>query len=122
MQDFNIKLAYLCILIAHLQVGKIVQEAAGRSNLKNVTLELGGKSPSIVMDDCDLENAVNMSHLGLFLNQGQCCIAGSRIFVQESIYDEFVARSVAQANKIIVGNPFDENTDQGPQVMIVYCC
>ena len=109
MQDFNIKLAYLCILIAHLQVGKIVQEAAGRSNLKNVTLELGGKSPSIVMDDCDLENAVNMSHLGLFL-------------IQESIYDEFVARSVAQANKIIVGNPFDENTDQGPQVMIVYCC
>ena len=81
-----------------------------------MTLELGGKSPSIIFADCDLENAVNMSHIGLFLNQGQCCIAGSRIFVQESIYDEFVARSVAKARERILGNPFDENTDQGPQV------
>ena len=94
----------------------MIQEAAGRSNLKNVTLELGGKSPSIVFADCDMDNAVEMNHVGLFLNQGQCCIAGSRIFVEESIYDEFVAKSVAKAQARVVGDPFDEKTDQGPQV------
>lgn len=99
-----------------IQVGKIIQEAAGRSNLKNVTLELGGKSPSIVFADCDIDNAVEMNHIGLFLNQGQCCIAGSRIFVEEPIYDEFVAKSVAKAKARVVGDPFDQKTDQGPQV------
>jgi aldehyde dehydrogenase (NAD+) len=84
--------------------------------LKNVTLELGGKSPSIVFADCDMDNAVEMNHVGLFLNNGQCCIAGSRIFVEESIYDEFVAKSVAKAQARVVGDPFDEKTDQGPQV------
>ncbi|XP_028397767.1 aldehyde dehydrogenase, mitochondrial-like [Dendronephthya gigantea] len=98
------------------EVGKLIQEAAGRSNLKNVTLELGGKSPSIVFADCDIDNAVEMNHIGLFLNQGQCCIAGSRIFVEESIYDEFVAKSVAKAKARVVGDPFNDKTDQGPQV------
>lgn len=57
------------------------------------------------------------SHVGLFLNQGQCCCAGSRIFVQDTIYDEFVARAVAKAKAITVGNPFDD-VEQGPQVSI----
>lgn len=66
--------------------------------------------------DCDIDNAVEMNHVGLFLNQGQCCIAGSRIFVEEPIYDEFVAKSVEKAKARVVGNPFDKKTDQGPQV------
>ena len=66
--------------------------------------------------DCDLDHAVEHSHLGVFLNQGQCCIAGTRIFVQEPIYDEFVGKSIIRAQKRVVGDPFDENTDQGPQV------
>ena len=103
---------------AALQVGKLVQQAAGRSNLKNVTLELGGKSPNVVMADADMDHAVEMSHLALFFNEGQCCCAGSRCFVEESVYDEFVEKSVEKARGRIVGNPFASDTQQGPQV----CC
>ncbi|XP_078371899.1 aldehyde dehydrogenase, mitochondrial-like [Oculina patagonica] len=98
------------------EVGRLIQQAAGRSNLKNVTLELGGKSPNIVFADSDLDHAINMSHFGLFFNQGQCCCAGSRIFVEEPIYDEFVKRSAEMAKNRVVGNPFDLKTEQGPQV------
>lgn len=97
------------------EVGKIIQrEAAG--TLKNVTLELGGKSPAIVFPDCDMDAAVEACHFGLFFNAGQCCCASSRIFVHESIYDEFVRRSVLRAQKIKVGDAFAEGTTQGPQV------
>ena len=98
------------------QVGHLIQQAAGRSNLKNVTLELGGKSPNVVFADSDIESAVNMSHFALFFNQGQCCCAGSRCFVEEPIYDEFVKRSVERAQSRVVGNPYDLKTEQGPQV------
>jgi aldehyde dehydrogenase (NAD+) len=95
----------------------IASQAA--QTLKRVTLELGGKSPNIVMGDlkgADLDYAVDQSSFGLFFNMGQCCCAGSRIFVQENVYDEFVAKSVEKAKKIKVGDPFDAKTDQGPQV------
>lgn len=98
------------------EVGRLIQQAAGKTNLKNVTLELGGKSANIVFDDCDLETAVENVHFGLFFNQGQCCIAGSRIFVQETIYDEFVKKSVERALKRTVGSPWDAANEQGPQV------
>ncbi|XP_065060505.1 aldehyde dehydrogenase, mitochondrial-like [Rhopilema esculentum] len=98
------------------EVGKLIQQAAGRSNLKNVTLELGGKSPNIVFGDVNVDEAVELSHFALFFNQGQCCCAGSRTFVEESIYDEFVAKSVERAKKRILGNPLDTSTTQGPQV------
>ena len=98
------------------QVGHLIQQAAGRTNLKNVTLELGGKSPNIVFADSDLDDAVSLSHFALFFNQGQCCCAGSRTFVEESIYDEFVQKSVERAKSRVVGNPFDLKTEQGPQV------
>jgi len=98
------------------EVGKIIQKASGESNLKKVTLELGGKSPLIVMDDADLDFAVETAHFALFFNQGQCCCAGSRLMVHEKIYDEFVARSVARAAKRVVGDPFAVNVEQGPQV------
>jgi aldehyde dehydrogenase (NAD+) len=91
-------------------------EASAKSNLKRVTLELGGKSPNIVFADADLDKAVEGSHFALFFNQGQCCCAGSRLFVEEKVYDEFVDRSVARAKKRTVGDPLDPATEQGPQV------
>nr|AGN03871.1 retinol dehydrogenase 2 [Aurelia aurita] len=97
-------------------IGKIIQQAAGKSNLKSVTLELGGKSPNIVFADANVDEAVELCHFALFFNQGQCCCAGSRTFVEESIYDEFVKKSVARAQRRTVGNPMDKNTQQGPQV------
>ncbi len=91
-------------------------EAAAKSNLKKVTLELGGKSPNIVFADTDLDEAVEGAHLGLFFNQGQVCCAGSRVFVEERIYDEFVGKSVTRARKRAVGDPSDARTEQGAQV------
>src|SRR6266581_4623881 len=98
------------------EVGHLIMEASAKSNLKRVTLELGGKSPNIVFADADMDQAIEGAHFGLFFNQGQCCCAGSRLYVEEKAYDEFVDRSVARAKKRTVGNPFDKNTEQGPQV------
>ncbi|AWM40107.1 Aldehyde dehydrogenase PuuC [Gemmata obscuriglobus] len=96
--------------------GKIVMTAAAQSNLKRVSLELGGKSPNIVFADADMDAAVEGAYFGLFFNQGQCCVAGSRLFVQESAYDEFVHKIVAKAKGRKVGDPFSTDTEQGPQV------
>ena len=98
------------------EVGHLIMEAAAKSNLKRVTLELGGKSPNIIFADADMEQALAGAHFGLFFNQGQCCCAGSRLFVEEKCYDEFVAKTVEVAARRTVGNPFDPNTMQGPQV------
>ncbi|RLM80543.1 aldehyde dehydrogenase family 2 member B7, mitochondrial-like [Panicum miliaceum] len=96
--------------------GQIVLELAARSNLKPVTLELGGKSPFIVMDDADVDQAVELAHHAVFFNQGQCCCAGSRTFVHERVYDEFVEKSKARAMKRVVGDPFRNGVEQGPQI------
>jgi len=98
------------------EVGHLIMRAAADSNLKRVTLELGGKSPNIIFADAEMDKAVEGSHQALFFNQGQCCCAGSRTFVEEKCYDEFVSKSVERAKKRTVGNPFDKNTEQGPQV------
>jgi aldehyde dehydrogenase (NAD+) len=98
------------------EVGHLIMEAAAKSNLKRVTLELGGKSPNIVFADTDLDEAVEGAHFGLFFNHGQCCCAGSRVFVEEKIYDKFVEKSGARARKRTVGDPFDPKTEQGPQI------
>jgi len=97
------------------EVGKIIMEAAGASNLKRVTLELGGKSPLVVFADADLEAAVKAAHDHVMTNMGQCCIAASRTFVHEDIYDEFVKKSAELAKKRVVGDPW-EKVDQGPQI------
>ncbi|KAI6026425.1 aldehyde dehydrogenase [Pisolithus microcarpus] len=97
-------------------IGRKVMEAAAKSNLKNITLELGGKSPNIVFNDADLDQAVNWAAFGIYFNHGQCCCAGSRIFVQEGIYDEFLKRFTEKSRSIKVGDPFDSDTFQGPQV------
>ena len=98
------------------QTGReIMKMAAG--TLKNITLETGGKSPLIVFDDADLEQAAKWAHLGIMYNQGQVCTATSRILVHDSVYDEFVTlfkQVMASTNK--VGDPFADDTFQGPQV------
>jgi aldehyde dehydrogenase (NAD+) len=98
------------------EVGRLIMEAAAKSNLKRISLELGGKSPNIIFADSDLDDALEGAHLGLFVNQGQSCCAGSRVFVEETVYDEFVEKSIARARKRRVGDPLDPRTDQGPQV------
>ncbi len=98
----------------HLTAQTIMREAA--PTLKRMTFELGGKSPNIIFDDADLEAAAKGAHFGLYFNQGQCCCAGSRVFVHERIHDEFVER-VAEMNKARrLGDPLDPETEQGPQV------
>lgn len=97
-------------------VGKLVMQTAGHTNLKRVSLELGGKSPNVVFADADMELAVEKAHFGLFFNNGQCCCAGSRIFVEEAAYDKFVEASVERAKRRVLGDPFHPDTEQGPQV------
>ncbi|RWW31262.1 hypothetical protein GW17_00004120 [Ensete ventricosum] len=123
------------------EVGRLVMEAAARSNLKSVSLELGGKSPVIICDDADIDMAVDLARTAIFYNkawmvlspnhyppicfisitctqlQGEICVAGSRVYVQEGIYDEFV-RKIAESSKTwIVGDPFSPHVHQGPQVI-----
>ena len=98
------------------EVGYDIQRMAGETNLKRISLELGGKSANIIFPDVDMDAAIAWSQLGLFLNQGQCCIAGSRLIVHEDIYDEFVEKSIAAASAAVVGDPTDPATTQGPQV------
>jgi len=93
--------------------GTKISQLAG---LKPVTLELGGKSPVIVCDDANLQTALDAVHIGLFLNQGQCCCAGSRVYVQDTIYDEFVALAIEKAKKMKVGPFHQKNVEHGPQV------
>ncbi|KAL8292701.1 hypothetical protein RQP46_001313 [Phenoliferia psychrophenolica] len=96
-------------------VGRTIMKAAATSNLKNVTLELGGKSPNIVFDDADIEQAAGWATFGLFFNHGQCCCAGSRVYVQEGIYDKFLALLTQKVEALKVGSPFAADTFQGPQ-------
>ncbi|ABO67257.1 betaine-aldehyde dehydrogenase [Geobacillus thermodenitrificans] len=94
------------------ETGKdIMRRASG--TLKRVTLELGGKSPNIVFDDCDIEAAVNGSLYGIFYNTGQSCEARSRLFVHEAIYDEFMEKFLEKASRIRVGNPFEKGVHMG---------
>lgn len=102
-------------------VGRLVMEQASKSNLKKVTLELGGKGANIIFDDADLDNAIKYAAQGIFFNGGQTCCAGSRIFVQKGIYDKFAAGFKKQTEALKVGDPFDENSYQGPMVSKTQC-
>jgi aldehyde dehydrogenase (NAD+) len=92
----------------------IMRDAA--DSLKRLTFELGGKSPNVITADADLEKAAAGTHFGLFFNQGQCCCAGSRVYVEESIHDEFVERLTRLAANRRLGDPLAPDTEQGPQV------
>ncbi|GLJ48728.1 hypothetical protein SUGI_1027580 [Cryptomeria japonica] len=96
------------------KVGKLIMEAAAKSNLKPVILELGGKSPLIIMDDANIEEAIKIAHTAVYTNAGQVCTAGSRLFVQEGIYDEFVKKVVERAKRQVVGDPFLPGVQHGP--------
>jgi aldehyde dehydrogenase (NAD+) len=98
------------------EVGYKIMRDSHVDNLKRVTLELGGKSANIICADADVDMAVQQNMLAVHLNQGQCCIAGSRTMVHESIYDEFVAKTLEATKARAVGDPLDEGTEQGPQV------
>jgi acyl-CoA reductase-like NAD-dependent aldehyde dehydrogenase len=102
-------------------VGKKIVIAAGQSNLKKVTLELGGKSAMIICKDADLQQAAIACHVGLFINMGQCCCASSRIYIHEDVHDEFVAKCIEMAKKLRTQEDTTSDTavpicDLGPQV------
>ena len=97
-------------------VGRTILQSAAKSNLKKVTLELGGKSPNIVFNDANLEDAISWVNFGIFFNHGQCCCAGSRIYVQSGVYDQFIEKFKQRTAKNVVGDPFAADTFQGPQV------
>ena len=114
-------------IASHLDIDKIAftgSTATGRQimktasvNMKNITLETGGKSPLLVFDDAEIDQAVKWAHVGIMSNMGQICTATSRILVQEGVYDEFVKlfkETVKEVSK--VGDPFQDETFQGPQV------
>lgn len=97
------------------KTAQIIMREASKT-LKRVSLELGGKSPNIIFNDADLDAAAEGAYQGLFFNQGQCCCAGSRVFVQEGVHDEIVQRIVEKVKARKLGDPFNPETEQGPQV------
>ncbi|HVF68112.1 MAG TPA: aldehyde dehydrogenase family protein [Pyrinomonadaceae bacterium] len=97
------------------EVGKIIAKAAA-DNLSKVSLELGGKAPNIVFADADMDQAVSGAMMGIFFNQGQVCCAGSRLFLDARVKDEFLERFQERAGRVKVGDPSDMNTQMGPQV------
>src|SRR6266850_6484633 len=97
------------------EIGKLIAKSAAE-NLTKVSLELGGKAPNIVFADSNLDQAVAGAMMGIFYNQGQVCCAGSRLFVEESVKDEFLGRLIERAGRITVGDPMDKSTQMGPQV------
>jgi aldehyde dehydrogenase (NAD+) len=117
------------LLAAHMRVrkvsftgsiptGKRVQEAAAQSNLKRVTLELGGKSPAVIFDDCNLQNAIEWTTRSITLNTGQACFAASRVYVHEDLAEKFIEAYKTKFKEITttIGDPDDESTLIGPLV------
>ncbi len=99
----------------HVDTAKIIQKAAA-DTLKRTSFELGGKSPNVVFADADLNAAVEGAFHAIYFHGGQCCTAGSRLFVENKIHDEFVERLAEKAKSRKVGDPLDPKTQQGPQV------
>uniref|UniRef100_A0AAR2K1I3 10-formyltetrahydrofolate dehydrogenase n=1 Tax=Pygocentrus nattereri TaxID=42514 RepID=A0AAR2K1I3_PYGNA len=97
------------------EIGKQIMKSCAVSNVKKVSLELGGKSPLIIFSDCDLDKAVRMGMSSVFFNKGENCIAAGRLFIEESLHDTFVHRVVEEVKKMKIGDPLDRSTDHGPQ-------
>ena len=98
------------------EVGRSILNAA-RGNLKKVSLELGGKSPNIICSDVyNMKEAIYGAASAIFFNQGQCCCAGSRLYVEENVYEEVLEGVIRKAEKIHLGNGMDPNTEMGPLV------
>jgi aldehyde dehydrogenase (NAD+) len=113
-------------IVKHPDIDKVAFTGSGETaqmimrdaapTLKRITFELGGKSPNVVFDDANIDAAIAGAHFGLYFNQGQCCCAGSRLFVQEKIYDKFIDRLSGMNKSRKLGDPLDPATEQGPQV------
>jgi aldehyde dehydrogenase (NAD+) len=99
----------------HVDTAKIIQKSAA-DTLKRITCELGGKSPNVVFADANLDEAVAGAFHAIYFHGGQCCTAGSRLFVEEKIHHEFVERLADKAKQRRLGDPLDATTEQGPQV------
>jgi aldehyde dehydrogenase (NAD+) len=99
-----------------IRTARALLKASSESNLKRVTLELGGKSPNIIFPDADLEGALKAAFWGIFLNKGEVCSAGSRLLVHSDIHDDFVGRLAERARAMKVGDPLDPATEMGPQI------
>ena len=101
-----------------IATGKKIQKMAAESNLKRVTLELGGKSPAVIFDDCNLENAVMWVVNGITVNSGQACFAASKVYIQEGIYDKFLKKYISAMHEkaASIGDPDMETTGLGPLV------
>jgi aldehyde dehydrogenase (NAD+) len=99
----------------HVDTAKIIQKAAA-DTLKRTMFELGGKSPNVIFADADMDQAVEGAFHAIYFHGGQCCTAGSRLFVEEKIHGKFVERLAEKAKKRKVGDPLDTSTEQGPQV------
>uniref|UniRef100_A0A8C6ML33 Aldehyde dehydrogenase 1 family member L1 n=1 Tax=Nothobranchius furzeri TaxID=105023 RepID=A0A8C6ML33_NOTFU len=97
------------------EVGKHIMKSCAVSNIKKVSLELGGKSPLIICSDCDMDKAVRMGMSSVFFNKGENCIAAGRLFVEDSIHDQFLVKVVEEVKKMKIGDPLDRSTDHGPQ-------
>lgn len=97
------------------EIGHTIMRACADSNLKKVSLELGGKSPLIFFADCDMEKAVKNALGSVFFNKGENCIAAGRLFVEETIYDEFLDKVITETKKMTIGDPLDRSVQHGPQ-------
>ncbi|KAF2894176.1 hypothetical protein ILUMI_11999 [Ignelater luminosus] len=97
------------------EIGQVIMRTCADSNLKKVSLELGGKSPLVIFSDCDMDKAVRLGMQSVFFNKGENCIAAGRLFVEESIHDEFVQRVVQETKRIAIGDPLNRSTSHGPQ-------
>ncbi|KAM9099212.1 cytosolic 10-formyltetrahydrofolate dehydrogenase [Sarcophilus harrisii] len=97
------------------EIGKHIMKSCALSNVKKVSLELGGKSPLIIFADCDLNKAVQMGMSSVFFNKGENCIAAGRLFLEDSIHDQFVQKVVGEVKKLKIGDPLDRATNHGPQ-------
>lgn len=105
-----------CAFTGSTEVGKLIVKAAGETNLKKVSLELGGKSPNVILPDADLNLAITGAANAIFFNHGQCCCAGSRLFVHKSQFDQVVSGVAEAASKIKLGPGLNPETEMGPLV------
>lgn len=97
------------------EIGQTIMRSCADSNLKKVSLELGGKSPLVIFEDCDMDRAVRNAMSGVFFNKGENCIAAGRLFVQDTIHDKFVERVIEETKKMVIGDPLSRSTSHGPQ-------
>jgi phenylacetaldehyde dehydrogenase len=98
------------------EIGHVIMQAAGKSNLKRVSLELGGKSPNIIFADADIEQAAAGAANAIYFNHGQCCCAGSRLFIEQKVYDKVMPQLISYSEKIKIGPGMDLSSEMGPLV------